>query len=110
MSETQWPTMPIPGGATVQDPSDGSRFTVLIEENQGSGDSLRWVGAPCGSIWPSRAEARTAAVHYAHRHDPRHPMAEQSRAVFRISPDEYVTTVEGATMTFSYRVVVVEVL
>jgi hypothetical protein len=37
-------------------------------------------------------------------------MAEQSRAVFRISPDEYVTTVEGATMTFSYRVVVVEVL
>ena len=33
-----------------------------------------------------------------------------ARAVFRISPDEYVTTVEGATMTFSSRIVVVELL
>lgn len=108
MSDTQWPTMPTPGSANVQDPSDGSRFTVLVEENQGSSDSLRWVGAPCGTIWPNRADARAAAVEFAHGHGPRHPMSEQSRSVYRISPDEYVTVVQGATMSFSFHTLVVE--
>ena len=116
MTDTQWPTLPMPDDAlsedaTIQDsaaPEGAARFTVLIEENQGSGDSIRWVGVPSEREWPSRREAQAAAADYAWRYVPRHPMSEQGRSVYRISLDQYLTVVAGAMSNFSYRVSVAE--
>ncbi len=107
-----WPTLPQP-----LDRSDDSRepsnteFTVIVEQTEGSGNSMRWLAVPVTpSTWGDRDTARAEAQRYAWTFQPRHPMSEQRRSVYRVSPDEYLVIIEGATMTFSLRVTVAEPL
>lgn len=114
MTNTQWPTMPLPehaqDGPPLEPAGPGSRWTVLIEENRGYGDAIRWSGSAANRYWSTRNEARSAAEDAARSYVPSHPMSEQSRASYRVSLDEYLTVVDGATSTFSFRVTVAEVL
>ncbi len=57
-----------------------------------------------------RTEARRAAEQFARTYAPRHPMSEQNRGVYRVSPDHYLTVVKGATKTFAFRTTVAEPL
>ena len=115
MSEPQWPVMPTPDpyDEPVEPSADGTGlFAVMIEESEGSGGNLIWNAAPAPprQAMASRNRAREHAAWLAKRYTPRHPRSEQSRAAYRISPDQYLTIVQGATMGFSFRVTVVEVL
>ncbi len=112
MTDTQWPTLPLPSDADQAGPETGStQYTLLVEETTGSGESMRWLGSRAtGKTWMDRTEARREAELFARTFAPRHPMSEQSRAVYRISPDHYLTVVEGATKTFSFRTTVAEPL
>lgn len=112
MSETQWPTLPMPAdnGEPVSEP-DGAEYTLLAEQTVGSGNGLRWLAVPVTrQTWRERSQARREAERFAWRFSPRHPMNEQRRSVYRVSPDEFLTIVEGATMTFSFRTTVAEPL
>lgn len=115
MSEAQWPTLPMPSDAAAPTRSSGSSaeagFTLLVEQTVGSGNTMRSLTEPVTpKTWLERDDARREAEVLAWRFEPRHPMSEQRRSVYRISPDEYLTIIEGATATFSYRTVVAEPL
>ncbi|MFT4294292.1 MAG: hypothetical protein QM582_02640 [Micropruina sp.] len=111
MSDTRWPTLPIPSDAAHVPASGDVGYTLLVEQSVGSGNGLRWLAAPATrTAWADRELARHEAERFARTYQPRHPMTEQRRGVYRISPDEYLTIVEGATMTFSFRTVVAEPL
>ena len=112
MTEIQWPTLPMPSGAEDADPQRGdTRDLLLVEQTIGSGDRLRTVAEPITQrTWRDRGEARREAERFAWQFSARHPLNEQRRSVFRVSTDEYLTIVEGATMTFSFRTVVAEPL
>jgi len=110
MSEAQWPVLPMPADAAVEEPSDSPHlYTLVVEENAGSGDSMRWsAGRFSDQSWLNLGEARRQAERLAWRYAPRHPMSEQRRAVYRLSPNQYLTIVDGATSTFSFRVTIAE--
>ena len=101
-----------PADSSVEEPSDRSHvYTLIVEENIGSGDSMPWSDSRFSDqSWLNLAEARRQAEQLAWHHAPRHPMSEQRRAVYRVSPDEYVTIVDGAAFTFLFRVTVAEPL
>lgn len=88
MSEAQWPVLPMPGDPSVEETSDRSHiYTLIVEENIGSGDSMRWAAARfSGQSWVNLAEARRQAERLAWHYAPRHPMSEQRRAVCRSRP------------------------
>lgn len=112
MSETQWPTLPMPSDPdeTVAS-SGGTEYTLLVEQTVGSGNGLRWLAVPVTQrTWRDRARARREAERFAWEFTARHPMNEQRRSVYRVTPDEFLTIVEGATMTFSFRTTVAEPL
>ena len=112
MTDTQWPTLPLLSDADQPGPEPGAtRYTLLVEETTGSGESMRWLGSPAtGKTWMDRTEARRAAEQFARTYAPRHPMSEQNRGVYRVSPDHYLTVVKGATKTFAFRTTVAEPL
>ncbi|MFT3834761.1 MAG: hypothetical protein QM711_15830 [Micropruina sp.] len=112
MSESQWPTLPMPSDLDEPAPEPGNtEYTLIVEQTVGSGNGLRWLAVPVTpTTWRERDQARREAESLAWRFSPRHPMNEQRRSVYRVSPDEFLTIVEGATMTFSYRTTVAEPL
>ena len=112
MSETQWPTLPMPADAADPTRSSGDAgYTLLVEQTVGSGNSMRSLAEPVTrKTWLERADARQEVEVLAWRFQPRHPMSEQRRSVYRVGPDEFLTIVEGATSTFSFRTVVAEPL
>ncbi|PWV57560.1 hypothetical protein [Nocardiopsis sp. L17-MgMaSL7] len=89
-------------------------WTVLIEEILGSGERQRWglvPSAPGGqrnASFDDREEARAEALRLTAAHVPGHPWAERDRQAYRVSPDEYVVNVDGATTEFHFRVTVAE--
>ncbi|WP_061294979.1 hypothetical protein [Herbidospora cretacea] len=87
-----------------------SQWRVLIEENVGSANRKEWRVSDIYEVKGERAEARSIAYELAVRHAPQHPMNHGTRSVYRISDDEYLTTVKGATAKYHYRVVVAELL
>lgn len=122
MSEANWPTLPIPHehrsdesaiprqSSTEPDPiayREGT-YAVFIEESTGSGNTLRWLGTAEPDVYRTRDLARTRAAELARTYEPQHPRSLRRRSVFRVSPDEYLTSVDGATMSFHYRVIVAE--
>jgi hypothetical protein len=111
MSEQQWPTLPMPEDRDAGPASGAGEYTLLVEQTTGSGQSMRWLATPVTrKTWGDRDDARREAAQFAWRFEPRHPMNEQRRSVYRVSADEYLTIVEGATMTFSFRTLVAEPL
>jgi hypothetical protein len=87
----------------------GARFQLVIEQTVGSGESRRWSAEPLPDrSWPSRLLAQAAAEQAARTFAPRHPMRERRRVVYRITPDQFVTVVEGMTSTSHFRVSVGE--
>lgn len=109
MSDMQWPVLPMPGEISDGE-TDAPVYVVLIEQNEGGGENLRWTASPSGETWTNRRDARAEAEHFAREYQPRHPMSERARGVFRISDDEYLTLVAGMTTNFSYRVTVAELI
>ena len=108
-----WPTLPQRYESTVEpgEPSSGTEFTLIVEQTEGSGNTMRWLAVPVTrTTWDERERARAEALRYAWSFQPRHPMNEQRRSVYRVSPDEYLVIIEGATMTFSLRIIVAEPL
>ena len=92
-------------------PAAGSGWQVLVEQNTGTSSDFRWsVTVVGGQICASRAEARTVAEGTARRFSPAHPYNERHRAVYRLSPDEYLVVVQGLTKAFHFRVVVAELI
>ncbi|MEU3019101.1 MULTISPECIES: hypothetical protein [unclassified Nocardiopsis] len=87
-------------------------WTVLIEEVRGSGDRLRWGTAPSAGArnasFDDREQAREEALRLTAAHFPANPWSERDRQVYRISPDEYLVNVDGATTDFHFRVTVAE--
>ncbi len=112
MSETQWPTLPMPSDLDEPAAEPGNaEYTLIVEQTVGTGNGLRWLAVPVTrQTWPDREQARREAESFAWRFSARHPMNEQRRSVYRVSPDEFLTIVEGATMTFSFRTTVAEPL
>jgi len=103
--DAPWPIPTTPGSAEAVEGS----YQLLIEQTVGSGESRRWSVEPLpGGNWPTRQLARAAAEDAARRFVPRHPMSPRNRTVYRVTPDEFVTVVEGMTMTSHFRVSVVE--
>ncbi|WP_066361098.1 hypothetical protein [Herbidospora mongoliensis] len=87
-----------------------SQWRVLIEENVGGPRNKEWRISDIYQVKGERPEARSIAYELAVRHVPHHPMNLGSRSVYRISDDEYLTTIKGATEKYHYRVVVAELL
>nr|WP_062338345.1 hypothetical protein [Herbidospora sakaeratensis] len=87
-----------------------SHWRVLIEENVGNTTRQEWRVSDIYEVKGERAEARSIAYELAVRHQPEHPMNPRTRSVYRISEDEYLTTVKGMTKKYHYRVVVAELL
>ncbi|GAA0438347.1 hypothetical protein Acor_62510 [Acrocarpospora corrugata] len=85
-----------------------SEWRVLIEENVGRFDRKEWRIADIYEVDGGQAEARSIAYELAMRHQPKHPVVEQDRAVYRINEDMWLTMVIGATARFHYRVTVAE--
>lgn len=113
MTQAQWPTLPMPGDEPERDPREPANieYTLLVEQLVGSGNTMRWLAeAITRQTWQERDRVRREAEHCAWTFQPRHPMSEQRRSVYRVSPDEYMTIVEGATQTFSFRTLVAEPL
>ncbi|MCW3156794.1 hypothetical protein [Micropruina sonneratiae] len=113
MTEAQWPTLPMPSDEQERDPREPANveYTLLVEQLVGSGNTMRWLAEPVTQqTWRARDRARREAERCAWVFRPRHPMSEQRRSVYRVSPDEYLTIIEGATQTFSYRTLVAEPL
>ena len=100
---------PVPVGRLRPVPGGPEEYVVLVEQTTGSGDNLRWTVHPAPSVLhPTRDVARRAAVDLCRGLDPSHPFREQSREVYRVSPDEYLVVVTGMTKTFHFRVTVAE--
>ncbi len=114
MTQQPWPILerpaPLPSD-TFGNPDESNRFVVLIEQTVGSGETQRW-GVPDAPIRVpgGRPAAQQMAAQLAANHKPRHPMMEQGRWVYRISDDQYLSVVQGATATFHFRVSVAELL
>lgn len=87
-----------------------SQWRVLIEENVGNTTRKEWRVSDIYEVKGERAEARSIAYELAVRHRPQHPMNGGTRSVYRISDDEYLTTIKGMTAKYHYRVVVAELL
>ncbi|WP_088316010.1 hypothetical protein [Kineosporia sp. R_H_3] len=84
-------------------------FRVLVEQNVGNGGDYRWAVEPVPTLaYPTREAARDGALEACRRLEPKHPFSEQRRRVFRITPDEYLVTVDGLTTAFHFRVSVGE--
>lgn len=84
-------------------------FRVLVEQNVGNGGDYRWAVEPVPTLaYPTREAARDGALEACRRLEPKHPFSEQRRRVFRITPDEYLVTVDGLTTAFHFRVSVAE--
>jgi hypothetical protein len=84
-------------------------FRLLVEQTGGSGDTMRWKLEPEPShAFPDRDTARLAAVDLCRHFAPQHPFSEQRRRIYRITPDEYLVTVQGLTSMFHFRVSVAE--
>jgi hypothetical protein len=80
---------------------------VLIEEQVGYGGGIRWHLAH--SIPASGPEhAAEMACHLAVNHLPTNPRMPKSRAVFRSPDGSWLVNVEGATMSFHFRVSIAE--
>ena len=95
------PRHPVPGGP--------EQYLVLVEQTTGSGENLRWSLMTLGvTAQPTRARAQQAAFDVCRQFAPKHPFREQSRSVYRVSPDEYLVVVTGITKTFHFRVTVAE--
>ena len=94
----------------LPEPSYGV-FRLLVEQNTGSGDTIRWKVEPEPShVFPTRETARDAALDLCRHFSPQHPFSEQNRRVYRIGPDEFLVTVQGMTSLFHFRVSVAEEL
>ncbi|WP_062431154.1 hypothetical protein [Herbidospora daliensis] len=87
-----------------------SHWRVLIEENIGNTTRREWRVSEVYEVMGERPEARSIAYELAVRHRPQHPMNQGRRSVYRISDDEYLTTIQGTTAKFHYRVIVAEFL
>ncbi len=75
----------------------------------GSSSNYRWAVQPApAEVFPTRESARDHAVGVCRSLAPGHPFSEQRRRVFRITPDEYLVTVDGLTSVFHFRVSVAE--
>lgn len=84
-------------------------FRVLVEQNVGNGGDYRWAVEPVPTLaFPTREAARDGALEACRRLEPKHPFSEQRRRIFRITPDEYLVTVDGLTTAFHFRVSVAE--
>lgn len=58
----------------------------------------------------TRSEAQQAALNLARSYSPQHPMMEQGREVYQVSPDSYLTIVQGMTSSFHFRATVAQPL
>ncbi|MBI4941052.1 MAG: hypothetical protein HY830_09915 [Actinobacteria bacterium] len=84
-------------------------FRVIVEQNVGNGGDYRWAVEPAPTLaFPTREAARDGALEACRRFEPKHPFSEQRRRIFRVTPDEYVVTVDGLTTGFHFRVSVAE--
>ncbi|MFE1165985.1 hypothetical protein [Nocardiopsis sp. NPDC058789] len=89
-------------------------WVVLIEEIRGSGDRQRWGLVPPSfdgrrdTEFATGEEARAEALCLTSAHAPGHPWSERDRQAYRISPDEYLVNVDGATSDFHFRLTVAE--
>jgi sarcosine oxidase gamma subunit len=82
-----------------------------VEQNVGNGGDFRWTVEPVPTLaFATRDAARDGALEACRRLEPKHPFSEQRRRIFRITPDEYLVTVDGLTTTFHFRVSVAQEL
>lgn len=83
---------------------------VLIEENMSAGSTKEWRVSQTFPVEGDRGAARAKAEELARTHAPRHPMMPGERSVLKIGDDEWLTMVEGATVTYHFRVTVAELV
>lgn len=89
----------------------GPRFVVLVEQSTGNGDNIVWSVDPEPWSLPegmSHSQACATALDVARNLQPKHPWSKGQRRIYRLAPDAYLVTVDGATKTFHFRVSVAE--
>lgn len=117
----QWPTLPgsrsdgHEGARTdraeaAETPDAGGTWVVLVQQNTGSGEGIRWGAEQARVVNGDQAQARREALAVAETFVPRHPMMEQGRTIYRTSPDSYLVLVAGATSEFAFEVEVAQVV
>lgn len=86
---------------------NSGQWYVLIEEQVGYGSGIRWHLAH--SAPASGADHATEMARYAaFNHVPTNPRMPKNRAVFRSPDGSWLVNVEGATMSFHFRVSIAE--
>jgi hypothetical protein len=86
-------------------PVDGD-WCVLIEENSGGGEYVRWQLSHVRKF-RNRADALTDAAIMARRYEPKHPLRDRGRQIFRTGEDRWTVQVLGASgKTFHFTVTV----
>lgn len=74
---------------------------MLVEENIGS-DARIW-GLSHVRTFPTREAALTDGAMMARQYQPRHPMSERGRRIYRTGEDIWTVQVQGVTRTFHFR-------
>lgn len=85
------------------------RYWVIIEENTVSSEE-RWTTNYYTNTGFELEKSRALALECAKTYKPQLPMFAQRRTVFQISPDEYLTKVDGLTADFHFRTTVAQII
>ncbi|PRX92138.1 hypothetical protein [Allonocardiopsis opalescens] len=89
--------------------SGQARWTVVIDESIGR-YRHRHIAAEARDGYPTRAEARAAALHLARGHVPARPRGADQRTVLRHDEDSYTVIVQSAILGGYFLVSVAEVV